>query len=168
MMIRLLGVAAAGLLLAAPAPAEDLNKKDLEKLQGTWKVVSAVEWGDAVPADKVGDIRLTIDGDKVATTGGPGKDAKATIKLDASKSPPAIDVTPDDKDAPTMLGVYQLDGDTLKIALNRKGKDRPAEVASKADSGVGLMVLKREKKWRPRPAPASDPRRRRHLFARRL
>src|SRR5258707_10663875 len=105
MMIRLLGVAAAGLVLAAPAPPEDPNKNDLEKLQGTWKVVSAVESGDAVPADKVGEWRLTIDGDKVTTAGGPSKDAKATIKVDAAKSPPAIDMTADEPGAAAMPGV---------------------------------------------------------------
>ena len=45
----------------------------------------------------------------------------------------------------TSLGIYQLEGDDLKLCLTITAKDRPAEFAAKPKSGLGIEVLKREK-----------------------
>src|SRR5262249_24230963 len=47
-----------------------------------------------------------------------------------------------DKDL--MEGIYELEGDALKICYAYPGKGRPAEFASKADPATGLVVLRRE------------------------
>jgi len=144
MSLRLLGLAAGLLLIAADKP-DDATKKDLEKLQGTWNVQSMTRGGKDAPAEEVAKHKLVIEGEKFLPQTDGKKDAEATFKLDATKKPPAIDVT--NKDGEIALGIYQIDGDTLKLAVQRPGgKDRPTEFTSPADSEVSLMVLKREKK----------------------
>ena len=45
----------------------------------------------------------------------------------------------------TELGIYQFDGDTVKLCINEKGKDRPKEFTTAADNQQNLVVLKRQK-----------------------
>jgi uncharacterized protein (TIGR03067 family) len=143
MTLRLIGVAAATLLLAAPAP-DDPTKKDQERIQGTWKVDS-IQAPDGAAQPDAADMRMTFDVEKVVMTKGGNEFKKGTFKLDASKKPPAIDLT-DDKDKMAALGIYQLDGDTLKIAVAKEGAERPKEFKPDKDAGVGVVVLKRDKK----------------------
>jgi uncharacterized protein (TIGR03067 family) len=76
----------------------------------------------------------------IATYGG-------TFVLDPGKKPKTIDIkfTEGPEKGNTSLGIYELDGDTLKICLTITAKDRPTEFAAKAKSGHGFEVLKREK-----------------------
>ncbi len=133
----------AALLLAA-APADDANK-DLNGLQGTWNVESLVRGGKFASPATVSKMQLVISGDK-ATMKVPAKDDSAgTLKLDPSKKPAAIDFVRDDKEV--LLGIYVLDGDTLRLAIQKPGgKDRPTVFESPEDSEVNVFVLKREKK----------------------
>jgi uncharacterized protein (TIGR03067 family) len=143
-MVRLISLAAAGLLLTAADNPDDATKKDLAKLQGTWKVQSAQKGGKDVAADDLVFNELTFDGVKMTMIkdGKPTKDA--TIKIDPSKKPATVDVL--DGDKIVKRGLYDFDGETLKLAVTSKGDDRPTELASKPDSDVTVLVLKREKK----------------------
>jgi len=76
-----------------------------------------------------------------------GKAISGAFKVDATKKPKTMDMTPSEgryKDK-TLLGIYELDGDTLKICFAEPGKDRPTDFTSKAGSGVVLAIHKREK-----------------------
>ncbi len=99
-------------LLSAAEPKEDLGKKDLEKLQGKWTVISVKENDRSHPEAK-GAI-LTFKGDKLIL----GKDKEATIKFDSSKKPKEFELFANDgkKEISIGLGIYEFDGDTLKIA----------------------------------------------------
>jgi hypothetical protein len=45
------------------------------------------------------------------------------------------------------MGIYSLDGDTLRLALQKPGgKERPTAFESPEDSEVNVFALKREKK----------------------
>jgi uncharacterized protein (TIGR03067 family) len=133
------------LVVAAPAPPEK-EKKDEEKIQGTWVVVSAEE-GGRVDADKAKDVKLVFDGETVIVKD-PRRDEKAKIKLDPAKKPKTIDITPEEKGAPAKViqGIYELNGDELKLCFTKEGGTRPTEFASKPGGDVSLIVLKREKK----------------------
>jgi uncharacterized protein (TIGR03067 family) len=144
MTLRLIGLAAATLLLAAPAP-DDPTKKDQEKIQGTWKVDS-IQSPTGEPQADVADMRWTFDGEKLSVAKGGNEFKKGTFRLDASKKPPALDLVPDDKDEKPTACIYQLDGDTLKIAAGKAGGDRPTEFKPDKDAGFGVVVLKRDKK----------------------
>ena len=73
--------------------------------------------------------------------------ATGTIKIDVTKKPKEIEVMDEfgTKNAKTLLGIYELDGDDFKLCLTITAKDRPTEFGTKAKSGLGLEVLKREK-----------------------
>ena len=60
----------------------------------------------------------------------------------ADKKPKAIDV---DMDGNVGEGIYQLDGDNLKLIHGEAGDPRPTEFVSKEGSRLTLMVLKRSK-----------------------
>jgi uncharacterized protein (TIGR03067 family) len=130
--------------LAAVA-ADDANKKDLARMQGTWKVKSLTEGSKEAPAEEVAKMKFVIDGNKMTVYAGETKAVELTVKLDASKNPAAIDLR-NDEQKETMLAIYQLGGDTLKICGDRPGKERPTEFEVKAGTEMGLIVLQREKK----------------------
>jgi len=117
------------------------EKPDAEKLAGRWKMVSVTDGGKDTPTE--GAV-FTFEKDKV-TVKTENQTTEAAFKLDPAKAPKWIDFTVRGE---TMLGVYELDGDTLKICLNeeRDGK-RPTKLASEPNNSPNdlLWVLKREK-----------------------
>ena len=46
----------------------------------------------------------------------------------------------------THLGIYELDGDTVKFCFAAPGKERPTDFTAKASSGRTASVWKRDKK----------------------
>jgi uncharacterized protein (TIGR03067 family) len=140
----------AGFLVAADAKED----KELKNLQGTWKVVSGETGGVKVPADKLKDAVLVIDGDKfIMTDRGKEKEGKTlTFKIDLSKRPKQLDLTdPKEKDAKPVPCIYALDGDELKLCIplvplgKKEDVQRPASFDTK-DKLLMLMVCQREKK----------------------
>jgi uncharacterized protein (TIGR03067 family) len=117
-------------------------KKDLKGLQGVWTVESAYDRGEKVPADKFAKLTITFKGDKATSSAHP--DDPLTIKLDPEKKPAAIDLI---RDKMVALGVYELDGDTLKLCYADfpVGKPRPKGLVSTKENKGMLFVLKRKK-----------------------
>jgi uncharacterized protein (TIGR03067 family) len=135
-----------GLLTAAQAPSGDA-KKDQDALQGTWTVVTAEADGKHLPAEQTKSLKLIFHGDKY-TFQTPDHGIAGTYKLDPAKKPRAIDATraegPDK--GKVVLGIYQVDGDQLKMCFGAPGEDtRPKDFAPKAGEGFRLYVLKRSK-----------------------
>jgi uncharacterized protein (TIGR03067 family) len=134
----------AGLLAGAQA---DDAKGEQEKLKGTWTLVAAERGGQKAEEDRIKDIKLTVAGDKI-TLKTPNGDNVSTFKLDPAKKPKAIDIIPTDgpnKGKPRP-GIYELDGDTLKLCYNAEpDQDRPTEFATKPGARQMLMILKRDK-----------------------
>jgi uncharacterized protein (TIGR03067 family) len=73
---------------------------------------------------------------------------KAKFSIDPTKKPKAIDyvMTDGPTKGKTHLGIYELDGDTVKFCFAAPGKDRPTEFTAKDGSQNTLSVWKREKK----------------------
>jgi uncharacterized protein (TIGR03067 family) len=141
LMSAIVLTALAGCFVAAEPAKEDA----LAKLQGTWTVVSAAADGHSIDALK--GKKFKIDGDVLSIVN-PTNDKekqKIKVKVDPAKSPAQIDWLPEDKNEPAMLGIYQLDGDTLKVLL-RGGK---GTVKTDAKTGKVIEVKKEEAK---RPA----------------
>jgi uncharacterized protein (TIGR03067 family) len=135
-------IVTAGLLVAA-ANAQDDAKK--EKLVGTWDAVSVTVDGKARPEDEVKKSKMIFTGDKITILREGRKDDEGTYKIDSTKKPKHIDLTPTTggEAGKTMQGIYELEGDTLKICFGRP--DRPKELASKEGGETVLIVLKRAK-----------------------
>jgi uncharacterized protein (TIGR03067 family) len=138
------------LVVATPglcASDKDSGEGDLAKLQGQWVVVSLEHRGHvAEPADFEGQSSVYEKnrwtwkvGDKVMRRG--------IITLNSTRSPKAINTW--DSDGPhedeTVPGIYQLDGDTLKLCFAMPGEKRPTEFTTKSGTGAILVVYKRKK-----------------------
>lgn len=134
-------VAVLGLLNVAVVRAGDAE--DLAAMKGTWSIVSAERDGKDVTD---GTVTMTFDGvAKVAVKRGDKQIFDGTAKLDAAKSPKTIDVTQEsdgELKGKTIPGIYELDGDTLKVC---SGKERPTDFTAAAGSGRFLRVYRRAK-----------------------
>ncbi len=126
-------------LLAAAGRADE-PKKDAGKLEGTWVVTSSEDNGQKV-AREVGD-KVVITADTITLMSGDKKESIG-YKVDPSKAPKWIDLTGGKKTYP---GIYELDGDTLKLCWPESGTERATKFESKP-SGPNdrLVVLKRAK-----------------------
>src|SRR5207244_13659718 len=56
-------IAAIGVSLGADSSLDPASKKDSDGLQGTWKLVSAMKDGEALPKDKVKQTTIVIKDD---------------------------------------------------------------------------------------------------------
>src|SRR5258708_3978799 len=143
----LLVVLAAGLLVAADAPKDDAGKKEQEKLQGKWSAVSGERDGQKAPDTEIGQIKLEFkDGKMFINIANETKEI-ATLKVDGSKKPKTVDLdlTEGPDKGKKAQGIYEVDGDNLKLCVAKPGKDRPTEFATKAGSETTLLVLKKDK-----------------------
>ena len=114
--------------------------KDSDGFQGVWEVVSA-EWdGDKLPAEDAKSMTFTFKGDKFVGTIKGKAEKEETFTLASGKKPKWIDMTP------KSVGIYELDGDRLKIRLNRDSSDRPTTFAGPTNKNETLILLKRQKK----------------------
>jgi uncharacterized protein (TIGR03067 family) len=138
--LNVLTVVVAGLLVAADEPKKEL--------QGTWKLVSLeVDGKKATKGDIKKEQKMVVEGDKFTSTVDDKHSFKGTFKLDPGKKPKTVDVAVTDGDfkGKALLGIYEIDGDTLRACYAAPGKDRPSEFTSKEGSGNYLYIYKREK-----------------------
>jgi uncharacterized protein (TIGR03067 family) len=143
-VLLLAGVAVAS---AAEDKKDDAAKDELKKFEGTWELVSAERDVVKAPADSLKGMKAIAKGDMLTLTKDGNAFLELKITIDPTKKPKTIDATSTKGDDKGMMavGIYELDGDTLTICLNR-GKERPTEFTTKKDSGCTLYVYKREKK----------------------
>jgi uncharacterized protein (TIGR03067 family) len=141
-----MAILATSLLLGADAPKNDRTREELDKLKGTWGLVSSETDGNKASADEIKKIKLVFAGATLTVRQG-DKSAESDVVLRPDKKPKQIDLIPGDgpDKAKTVPGIYELDDDNLKLCLSKPGKQRPAEFGTKADSGRVLIVLKRGK-----------------------
>ena len=142
-----LGCLVAALTIGTAGAQDDAAKKELKKLEGTWATVSIEAAGQKVTEEeKIKTRKLTTTGDKYRLKVG-DETVQGTIEINPSKKPKTIDVKPDsgNNKGKTLLGIYELDGDSLKVCLAPAGKDRPTAFATAAENAQQLVVYKREK-----------------------
>jgi uncharacterized protein (TIGR03067 family) len=136
------------LTLIGVAGAQDAVKKEMAQLEGQWSMVSGEANGLSMPKEMVSSgKRVAKDGETTIAFGGQVY-FKAKFSIDPAKKPKAIDYTMTEgpTKGKTHLGIYELDGDTVKFCFAAPGKDRPTEFAAKEGSQSTLSVWKRDKK----------------------
>lgn len=139
-----------GLVVTAAALTQDAADADLKKLQGEWIMTSLEYNGQPSPEENVKRFRRKVEGAKYTVTITKGDDVqtvKGSFKLNSTKKPKELDVTTKDKDGNeiTILGIYELDGDTHKVCMAPKDEPRPTDYTSTEGSGRTLIVWKRAK-----------------------
>ena len=119
------------------------TQKELAKLQGTWRVVSLVRDGVESTAEELKQWPLlTIKGSNYYWGENGGGAGGAVVRIDPTTNPKTINYQ--GNEGTVHLGIYEIDGDTLKDCLTTSG-ERPKEFAAKQGSGYQLMVHKRVK-----------------------
>lgn len=123
-------------------------EKELKAFQGDWTFESSEAGGQKIPAEQLKDFVMIFDGAKHTVKTGTTIIQTGTQAIDPSKKPKTIDVTLTDgpNKGMVILGIYEIDGDTLKVCFDLGGKKRPTEFKSPAGSEVFLNVHKRVKK----------------------
>ncbi len=151
----LITLALPALLVAAPVPKDKEKPKDEDAILGTWKIEKFDAGGGpgGPPPGELDKIRFVFEKDgKMKFVGGPGgADAATTYKIDPTAKVKTLDLTmtrPGDQPQ-TALGIYELDGDTLKWCM-AEGPDKARPEEMKADGKRVVVVtftrLKDEKK----------------------
>jgi uncharacterized protein (TIGR03067 family) len=145
MNARLMMTVGIGLLLAADIPQEPAAKKDLENLQSSWKLVSAMQDGKALSEDTVKRTTIVFQGNKFTF---PGQSEQATskegtIQIDPTKEPKRMDARSTQGDV--MPGIYELKGDHYKVCFAPLGKKRPSTFVSTPENGYIIQVWVRQK-----------------------
>lgn len=126
----------------------EATKKDMAQLQGEWSMATAGGGGQNLPSDTLKNSKRVCKGDETTVVVGGQLLMKAKFTLDPSKKPKSIDyrVTAGPNAGKTQLGIYELDGDTVKFCFSAPGKDRPTDFTTKAGDGRTSSVWKRDKK----------------------
>jgi uncharacterized protein (TIGR03067 family) len=108
---------------AAPIPKE-LKGSDAERLLGTWETTAAF-WGTDEHAPDLGMIWV-IEKDKATRTRTSGDSGTATWEIDDRTDPKCFDWTRSEGTA--FVGVYEFDGEQLRVTLIDKTLGRPKKV----------------------------------------
>src|SRR5258708_35962609 len=127
--------------------------KDLELLQGTWNIDTMAWGGKSLPKELMNGYKFVFAGSKLTWDGAIGMQSnggKVTaidgafpcdFKIDPGKEPKQIDITLHlTKGDRTVLGIYEIKGDTLKVCYfaSKTGK-RPVEFSTNDNLSVGLI-----------------------------
>ena len=130
--------------LAGDAPSGPKEaKKDLQRLQGSWQMES-YEDGKKTKIDAK-KRALFFGANTVAFRDGDRLLQMGMVNLNTAKSPRRVDVLvkKEKNDDSTMLGIYELKGDTLKVCFDPEGDARPTAFEAKAGSSHFVAVYKR-------------------------
>ena len=127
----------AGSSPAAPVPKELKNN---DKIQGTWKVESLVNFGK--PSTE--NLYWTIDAEgnlsRHPDPDNPAKNIPRLVVLKQDRETKSLDYV---SGQTTYLGLYRLQGDTLEFCLARQGAERPTAI--EATPNNYFWTLKRVK-----------------------
>ncbi len=134
---------AAGLFLGADEAAPKGDKKT--EIEGTWVMTLKDREGDQFFEEDLKE-RITFTGTRYTGERDGKASREGTFKLDPSRNPHRIDITPDvgPYKGKTLLGIYERKGDSLKICAAIPGRSRPEGFKTAPGSGSTLEVYKRE------------------------
>jgi uncharacterized protein (TIGR03067 family) len=131
----------ASLVLSAGLSGAADAKKDEDKLQGTWMVVSHMNNDSKSSDEDIKKMKVIIKGQLLTLQSEKGK-LEIGFKLNPSKRPKAMELELQEPKKHTLQGIYELEGDLLKIAWNNEG-DALKAFPKEPKEGIGMIVLKR-------------------------
>jgi uncharacterized protein (TIGR03067 family) len=113
----------------APAAA---SPDDVIKIQGSWSRTSSAIGDAPLPSEFLKPLTYKFNDGRYEKTVNGGEPEKGTYSMDPSTNPGNLTMTATDgADAGrTILGIYELNGDTLRICVDPPGTNRPASFQS--------------------------------------
>ena len=111
---------------------------------GTWKAIAGEQYGKAMTEKQIGDFGLAIDENYWTYLNSGKKGLRHRYDIDPKAKPKTLDLhTVDTRALFSKEGIYELDGDTLKICIGVK--KRPTEFKTTEDGKAGyIYVFKRQ------------------------
>ncbi len=150
--LRFLVVGILAASVAAIAAGDDAKdeaiKKDRKRIQGTWRIVTAVLNGQELKEEETKKFTVVNGNDGTwKLLAGSEKSSSGTSTIDPTKNPKNIDFTAVDQagNEEHYLGIYELGENTRKLCFSKPGMNRPTEFASTAESGTSLVTFERAK-----------------------
>lgn len=139
----LIGLATVAIVLASPAAQYLHAAQAVTELEGTWDGdYSSTEGGKRV--FKPGEVRMTFKGNKIFAVGiiAPGPDEHELSFVANSKvTPKTLDYWEDP--SKKFTGIYDIQGDTLRIGLPRGTSTRPTAISGEKGSQTIVLALKK-------------------------
>jgi uncharacterized protein (TIGR03067 family) len=122
------------------------GENDSKAILGSWQMISGELAGNAFPEEVAKSVRLVLSDGKYVVTVGKNPD-EGTTKIDPTKDPKTLDIlgVKGPNQSKTILAIYELKGDTLRVCYDLGGKERPKEFKSKPDTKLFLATYHREK-----------------------
>jgi uncharacterized protein (TIGR03067 family) len=122
----------------------------LRSMEGTWAYRSLEMDGNAVPASMLRESALLIDGDRFRAES-PEATYEGIFTIDVEEMPNHIDI--DFVEGPEAgnrcMGIFEIEGDRLRICLGLVGAARPERFATQPGTGHALEELERVERARP-------------------
>jgi uncharacterized protein (TIGR03067 family) len=135
--------------LTALATADGAKQKaiaaELKKLDGTWKAVSMVYNGEPI-TEGLAEDEITFKDGRVTVTRNGKVFGECVLTVDPDKSPKTVDEhrVSGPLKGTTCYGIYKLEGDTFTVCYAFAANSRPGVFESKKDSGMLLIVARRQ------------------------
>lgn len=129
--------------------SDDLIKSDMQQLQGEWKLVGIeIRARICDDEDVLKDHILQISDAKWTMKKGDRILAEAEFKISPSNQPKTIDhrCTKGANAGSTVLGIYLVKGDLLKVAVNKDPDTRPSRFETEPESEDQILYFKRTRK----------------------
>jgi uncharacterized protein (TIGR03067 family) len=132
----------------SPEDRREAAKKDLEKLQGVWIMTAMETEGHVLTPEDFEGRNSLYEGDSLSLRAGETVRRRGIVTLDPTRTPKAMNTW--DADGPyadqTLPGIYELDGDNLKVCFARPGEPRPTKFSSNKEGGGFLVAVYKRKK----------------------
>lgn len=117
------------------------SDNDEKEIIGTWQVTYVEDGGRVAPLETPDgqklDAQIVFNAESMKMVMD-GRTNEGAFSLDPSTSPKSIDLT---ENGQTKLGIYDLQGDTLRICISEKTDARPTAFDSQPDSPNDLIFL---------------------------
>jgi uncharacterized protein (TIGR03067 family) len=127
----------------------DPVQQEFTKLQGTWQRVYMEVQGKPVPDMPGRNWTADYDGNKLTVCINGVIYRRSIVTLDPRKTPKATNSW--DANGPaadqTWAGIYEIDGDTMKICFAEPGNKRPTEFTTKQGTGYLYCEYKRSRSY---------------------
>jgi len=120
--------------------------EEIERLQGTWRIVSLEVEGSKMEDVFVAGSKVIVAGEAFSTIS-MGAGYSGLLAIDATSDPHKLDMifTYGPHAGMRSLGIYRFEGDSWVLCLGMAGRERPEDFVTQPGSGHALEMLERER-----------------------